>query len=76
MVPRREAIPPREHAAAHGVRTLGWNASWMPNTLAGGRLIDRHGFAPGMFATIGFHLASAALYRRRFRGAGRGAAAR
>lgn len=70
-----EVIPPREHAAANAVRTFGWNASWMLSTLAGGWLIDRHGFAPGMFATIGFYLASAALYWRWFRDAGgRGAA--
>ena len=71
-----EIIPPSEHASANAVRSFGWNASWMLSTLAGGWLIERHGFAPGMFATIGCYLVSAALFWRWFRGAGRGAAAR
>ena len=39
----------------------------MVSSVAGGWLIEHHGFAPGMYATIGLYLVAAGMFWRFFR---------
>jgi MFS family permease len=72
-----EVVPPDQQAVTNSLRTFAWNASWMISTAWGGWLIERHGYAPGMFATMGLYFLAAVLFWGFFRGriVGRAAAA-
>lgn len=63
-----EIVPEDQRAVTNSLRTFAWNASWMVSTAAGGRLIEHHGFTPGMFVTMGLYLAAAATFWSFFRG--------
>lgn len=73
-----EAVPADQQTVTNSLRTFAWNASWMISTAWGGWLIERHGFAPGMFLTMGLYAAAAALFWAFFRNGvpGRGPAGR
>ncbi len=63
-----EIVPADQQAVTNSLRTFAWNASWMISSAWGGWLIERHGFAPGMFATMGLYFVAAALFWIFFRG--------
>jgi len=63
-----EIVPEDQQAVTNSLRTFAWNASWMISTAWGGRLIEEHGYAPGMFATMGLYFLAAALFWTFFRG--------
>ncbi len=63
-----EIVPAHQQAVANSVRTFAWNSAWMVSTVAGGWIIERHGYAPGMFVTMGLYLLAASLFWTFFRG--------
>ena len=63
-----EIVSEDQRTVTNSVRTFAWNLSWMVSTAAGGRLIEAHGYSPGMFATMGLYLAAASLFWIFFRG--------
>lgn len=63
-----EIVPEDQQTATNSVRTFLWNFAWMVMTPLGGWLIERHGFAPNMYVTIGLYLAGATLFWAFFRG--------
>ena len=63
-----EIVPEDQQTVTNSVRTFAWNLSWMVTTPFGGWLIERHGYAPNMFMTMGLYLAAASLFWIFFRG--------
>jgi predicted MFS family arabinose efflux permease len=62
-----EIVRPDQQVVTNSLRMFSWNLSWSITTALGGWLIERHGYAPGMFLTIGFYLAAAGLFWSFFR---------
>jgi MFS family permease len=63
-----EIVPEDQRVVTNSMRTFAWNSSWMVSTATGGLLIQVHGFAPGMYVTMGLYLLAAALFWTFFRG--------
>jgi predicted MFS family arabinose efflux permease len=63
-----DIVPRDQHAATNSMRMLAWNLSWMITAPIGGWLIEKHGFAPNMVATMGLYLVAAASFWVFFRG--------
>jgi MFS family permease len=66
-----EAVPDDQRTVTNSVRSFAWNSAWMVSSVVGGWLIEHHGYAPGMYATMGLYLVAAALFWSFF-GRGRG----
>ena len=63
-----EIVPVDQQAVTNSLRTFAWNASWMISSAWGGWIIERRGYAPAMFATMGLYFLAAALFWTFFRG--------
>jgi predicted MFS family arabinose efflux permease len=62
-----EVVPHDQQASTNSMRMLAWNLSWMVTTAIGGWLIERHGFVPNMFGTMGCYLVASSLFWTFFR---------
>jgi len=62
-----EIVSEDQQITTNSVRTFAWNLSWMVTTPLGGWLIERHGYAPNMFTTMGLYVVAASLFLAFFR---------
>jgi MFS family permease len=63
-----EIVPEHQQTVTNSVRTFAWNLAWMVTAPLGGWLIERRGYGPNMFLTIGFYLSAATTFWIFFRG--------
>jgi len=61
-----EMVSKDVHALANSFSMLAWTSAWAISTQLGGWVIEGYGYTPSFIITIGFYIASAALYYHYF----------